>query len=147
MTAFVTHDLFRDTARPLEGPATWPFTWPGNCLTAQSVVLPYPEMRELAIEKVRWRLTWNPNTGTGSQTAVRLVACYSGPVIKCEVASFFRANVTTPKNDAVDITAKVKEMVEQALADQQELQFIHQTCGDGAVGPHIYSSALEIVYR
>lgn len=142
MSAFVIHDLFRDTNNPLVGNPSAVWNWPGKCLTAQSVVFPYPAC--LNIKSAKWRLTWNPNVNDGvSQTAVRLVSANSGPSNVQQIAAFFHANYTNPLNDAVDITQALRSLVDTS---GEMFQILHQTAGNAFVGPLIYSSALEVVY-
>lgn len=142
-----TLDLYRNAQVPLEGTGVYPWHWPGSCLTAQTVVIPLVALPYLNVVKVKWRLTWNPNIDNGSdQTAVRLVSFYNGPSSIVQRAAFFRANCTSPQNDATTITTVLKAAVAQAIADGQDLQFSHQVVGNGTVGPQIYSSALECVF-
>lgn len=142
-----TLDLYRNAQTPLESIGTYPWHWPGSCLTAQSVIIPLVALPLLNMVKVKWRLTWNPNIDDGTQqTAVRLCSCYDGPSNLVQQAAFFRANCTSPQNDAVDITTAFKSLVTQAIADQKDLQFTHQTVGTGTIGPLIYSSSLECVF-
>lgn len=143
----VVYDLFRDTFNPMYCKPDYGWVWPGKCLTAQSVVFPYPELTNFNVHSARWRLCWNPNIDNGANTAVRLVSAYSGPSNINQVASFFRANYTGPVNDTVDITCAMKDLIAQATIDQCMFEFIHQSQGDTNVGPIIYSSALEVVYE
>lgn len=49
-----------------------------------------------------------------------------------------------PRNDAVDITDKLRALIE---SQAQDFQLLHQTSGDGTHGPIIYSSSIEIFYQ
>lgn len=144
---YITHDNYRNAELPLEGNASWPFHWPGSCLTAQSIVFPLIMMANSSIIQARWRLTWNPNIDSGeAQTAVRIVSAYDGPSNIQEVASFYQKNWTNPRNDAKWVTTELRSLFAQAVIDQKDLQIILQVVGNGTFGPHIYSSALEVVY-
>lgn len=147
MATYAIHDLYRNTNGGMQCPKTWPFSWPGSCLTAQSVVFPPHLLASMDVQYVLWRLCWNPNVNRGSaSTAVRLVAAENGPSNLREIGAFYRANYTQPLNDGVDITQAVRDLIADALTREVALQFIHQSCGDSVVGPIIYSSALEVVY-
>jgi len=144
---YVTLDNYRNAELPLEGDASYPWHWPGSCLTAQSIVFPVIAMKYMNVISVKWRLTWNPNIDAGdAQTAVRLVSAYDGPSNIQQVEAMYQKNWTSPRNDSIYITDKFKEMVAQAVADNKDLQFILQVVGNGTFGPHIYSSSLEMVY-
>lgn len=141
-----TLDIYRSAQVPLVGRGGNAWHWPGSCLTAQSIVFPLLALTYLHPISVKWRLTWNPNINNGEQqTAVRLCSCYNGPENIIQQAAFFRANCTSPQNDAIDITAAFKSIVAQAIADQKVMQLTHQFSGTGTSGPEVYSSAIEIV--
>lgn len=144
----VVYDMFRNTNDPLVGNKTSTWAVGGSCFTAQSIIFHANALAGMNIESATWRLTWLPNIPTASQTAVRLCSADSGPSNITEITSFFgSANTTNPRNDAVDVTAALKALVDSHKVTPAMFQLFTQTIGDGTYGPLIYSSALEVIYN
>lgn len=133
--------FYRNPTSPLQGNANGAdFGMLGNALTASSIPFRADQIGPLV--SARWVLVWNPNTGA-SPTYVRLVKADDGPSNLIELERFGRSNAASPLVDAVDITAKLNDIISGGIGKQ----LIEQTCGNGANGPLIYASWIEMVFE
>lgn len=136
------YTFYRNPQTALQGTANGAaFAYPGSALTASSVRF-HADLGLRPIKKALWVLVWNPNTTSG-YTAVRLVTADNGPANLVEIARISNNNYTSPKVDAVDITADLNALI----AAGRFKQILQQTAGNGANGALIYASWIEIVWE
>lgn len=134
--------FYRNPSTPIYGTTNGAaFAFPGNALTASSFRF-RGDLGFRPILSAKWIIVWNPNTTSG-YTAVRLVKGDDGPANLVELARVQHNYYTSPKVDAVDITAALQGIVN----NQQYKQILQQTAGNGAYGALIYASWIEIVWE
>lgn len=140
---YLVLELYRNAGTPVAGPVSGAaFAWPGVACTASTVKV-YPELQGRQIAFARWVLAWNPSTGS-SKTGVRLVYCDDGPSNIQEIGRQERVDANTPFDDTLDVTAVVQSVWDTYAAAGKYFQFGHQAYGNGANGPLIYGSWIEI---
>lgn len=134
--------LYRHPTNALVGTvngANW--QWPGTALSASTSPF-YGDKLNHSLCYARWVLVWNPSTGI-SPTGVRLVLCDSGPTNLVEMCEIRQTYYNSPRVDAVDVTAKLNELI----TNKQFKQIGQQTFGNGGNGCLIYASWLELVWE
>lgn len=88
----------------------------------------------------RWLLVWTPNaTGCG----VELIHADSGPTNITQAAEFTNRSEVTPLAQAVTVTSVLEPIIAAGAR-----KFVgHRLKGDGAVGPLIYASRVELLFE
>lgn len=134
--------FYRNPQTPIVGTADGAaFAFPGSALTASSFRL-RGDLISRPILSAKWIIVWNPNTTSG-YTAVRLVKGDDGPANLVELGRVQHNNYTSPKVDVIDITPALQDIALNKLYKQ----ILQQTAGNGANGPLIYASWIEIVWE
>lgn len=134
--------FYRDPQTPIYGTADGAaFGFPGAALTASSFRFRGDKITKRIIS-ASWIIVWNPST-TGGYTAVRLIKADDGPSNHIEIARVQHNNYTSPKVDVVDMTYQLNYLID----NKQYKQILQQTAGNGANGPLIYASWIEIVWE
>lgn len=137
-------ELYRNAGTAVEGPASGAnWLWPGIACTSSTLKL-YPAFQCKQIVFARWVLVWNPSAPGESPTGVRLVYCDDGPSNIVEIVRQTRTFATTPFDDAVDITTKLGSIWCAYAGIGMPFQIGHQAFGNGANGPLIYGSWIEV---
>jgi hypothetical protein len=137
----IDYTFYRDPANALIGKATGAqFLYPGDALSASSFRI-RADLTNRPVKSALWVIAWNPKTGT-SPTVVRLVKADDGPANVTEIARVTGTNYNNPKVEQVDITAQIQDI----MAGGIKKHLLQQTAGNGANGPYIYASWVEIIW-
>lgn len=132
--------LYRSTQTALVGPTAATYGNPGVTGVTASYIQLYCAILNRPLQRVFWRVVWDPDCSTGS-TGVRLVHADSGPSNITEIIAQTASGTGSVRNDGFNITDDINSLI----AGTVDKQIGHQAIGNGSDAAKIYGSWLEVV--